>query len=98
MKRIFLPILAAILSAVSAQATLSPSYHRYAIEDGDTEALYAYDDGANLEDPITAAALNRLKTSAISAGAETQAEVNEYVNIAYNEMKRKLNLYISLAN
>jgi hypothetical protein len=42
------------------------------------------------------AALNRLKTSAVGAGAETEAEVNEYLNIAIQTFGKICSIPITL--
>jgi hypothetical protein len=97
MKKLLITIFILAFS-LNAKAEFSPFYQMYAKDDGDTEALYAYDDMKLGYYPNIEAALKRLKTSAVSVGAETETEVNAYLNIALQEMNRKLNLYKSLAN
>jgi hypothetical protein len=82
----------------NVKAAFDPFYQRHAYEDGDIEALYAYDDIKLFGKWDKETALGRLKSNAVSEGAETEDEVNEYLCIAFKEMTRKFNLYKSLVN
>jgi hypothetical protein len=82
----------------NAKAELGFGYKILAQGLGDLEALYAYDDLKAGRYPDLDAAVKRFRSGAVSAGAETEAEVNEFLSIACQEMNRKFNLYRSLAN
>jgi len=84
--------------SLNAQATLSSLDQIFARSVGDMEALYVYDDVRDGRTIDMEAILKKFKADAVSAGAETDAEVNEFLNVAIQEMTRKLNLYRSLAN
>lgn len=97
MKRILLTMLGALAVASSAQAKLD---ERSAKWYGSNEAQLGYscdgwDDPEHIPNPYEIVA--HLQAFAVSSGAETPEEIDQFTHIAWHEMYLKLKLLLSVA-